>query len=258
MRPYSAFKLFVKYLLYHFKAKTKHSVHSPFLFSFVTKCLEEPLTMDNTDLERLRSKLKRDSRELQFQDFGKDGQNTSRSIAQIARKSLKTKKYASLLAKISSYFNVNNALELGTSLGISSAYIARNISGQLNTFEGAQSIGQIAQENWSHLKIDNCNLINGSFENTVLKDLEISKQDLLFIDGHHQYKPTLTYFKHLLQYCSEDAVFVFDDIHWSADMEKAWEEIKTHDAVRSTIDLFFVGIVFLKKELQKEHFVIRY
>jgi hypothetical protein len=41
-------------------------------------------------------------------------------------------------------------------------------------------------------------------------------------------------------------------------MENAWEQIKKHPKTTVTIDLFFVGIVFIKSELSKEHFTIRF
>ena len=53
-------------------------------------------------------------------------------------------------------------------------------------------------------------------------------------------------------------IFIFDDIHWSQEMEEAWQIIKQHPQVKVTIDIFFMGIVFLKKELQKEDFRMRY
>jgi hypothetical protein len=52
---------------------------------------------------------------------------------------------------------------------------------------------------------------------------------------------------------------VFDDIHWSEGMERAWEEIKRDPAVTLTIDIFFVGLVFFRKmQLIPQHFTIRY
>jgi len=42
-------------------------------------------------------------------------------------------------------------------------------------------------------------------------------------------------------------------------MEKAWAEIKADARVSLTIDLFYIGIVFLRKEQkEQEHFIIRY
>jgi hypothetical protein len=42
-------------------------------------------------------------------------------------------------------------------------------------------------------------------------------------------------------------------------MEKAWEEVKENAAVRLSIDLFFVGLVFFSDQFKvKQHFTIRY
>ena len=71
--------------------------------------------------------------------------------------------------------------------------------------------------------------------------------------------PTLDYFEQILLSSNEETIFIFDDIHWSKEMEEAWEIIKQHTAVSLSIDLFFIGIVFLKKDFKvKQHFVIRF
>ena len=41
-------------------------------------------------------------------------------------------------------------------------------------------------------------------------------------------------------------------------MEEAWAAIKAHTKVTVTIDLFHFGLVFLRKEQQREDFVLRY
>ena len=87
---------------------------------------------------------------------------------------------------------------------------------------------------------------------------ELKTIDLAFIDGNHLEVPTITYFKECLHYANNDTLFIFDDIHWSQGMENAWENIKKHPKTTVTIDLFFVGIVFIKSELSKEHFTIRF
>ena len=88
--------------------------------------------------------------------------------------------------------------------------------------------------------------------------LEKLKQlDYIFIDGNHQEKPTLAYFEKCLPFAHNNSLFIFDDIHWSEGMENAWQQIQQHDAVHVTVDLFYLGLVFLKKEQSKEHFRIR-
>ena len=99
----------------------------------------------------------------------------------------------------------------------------------------------------------------GDFKHTLTQKLErIKNVDLAFIDGNHQEKPTTYYFEEILRYANNDSVFIFDDIHWSKGIENAWEYIKAHKKTTLTIDLFFVGIVFIKSELSKENFTIRF
>ena len=81
---------------------------------------------------------------------------------------------------------------------------------------------------------------------------------MAFIDGNHQKKPTINYFEEILKYANNNTIFIFDDIHWSQGMESAWEYIKAHEKTTLTIDLFFLGIVFIKSELSKENFIIRF
>jgi predicted O-methyltransferase YrrM len=82
--------------------------------------------------------------------------------------------------------------------------------------------------------------------------------DLIYFDGNHSKKATLDYFELLLPTITNETVWIFDDIHWSKDMEESWEIIKNHPKVKVTIDTFQWGIViFFRAEQEKEHFVIR-
>ena len=81
--------------------------------------------------------------------------------------------------------------------------------------------------------------------------------DLIYFGDNPTQKVTLTYFELLLPTITNDSVWIFDGIHWSKDMEEAWEVIKKHPKVSVTIDTFQWGIVFFRSEQMKEHFVIR-
>ncbi|MFY0643295.1 MAG: class I SAM-dependent methyltransferase [Bacteroidia bacterium] len=258
MGPYSLFQILRKLLVYWLTAKTRHSVHSPFVFAFISDVLPNKQNSSFIDIEQLRRRLKRSKELIEFEDHGKGGVVVQKKVGSIAKLSLKPRKYAELLAKTCNYFKVENALELGTSLGLTSAYIARSIKGRLQTYEGSKSVVQLAEQNWAELGINNIDISCGPFENTVFSSDFHKPLDFVFIDGNHQKQPTLAYYKHLIKSCHERTVLVFDDIHWSKDMEDAWELIKAEEAVTTTLDLFFIGIVFLRKELSKEHFTIRY
>ena len=151
-------------------------------------------------------------------------------------------------------------MELGTSLGISTSYLAKaNSNSQVFTFEGCPETAKIAQENFDKQNIKNTSITLGDFNITLADKLkEIETVDLAFIDGNHQEKPTIAYFEECLKYANNNTIFIFDDIHWSEGMENAWNYIKAHPKTTLTIDLFFVGIVFIKSELSKEDFTIRF
>jgi hypothetical protein len=63
----------------------------------------------------------------------------------------------------------------------------------------------------------------------------------------------------LLPKTSQESILVFDDIHWSREMEEAWGIIKSHSSVKCAIDLFFIGIIFFREEFkEKQDFTIRF
>ena len=158
------------------------------------------------------------------------------------------------------FYKPRNIVELGTSLAISTSYLAKATNkGRVFTFEGCSETAKIAKQNLERLDINNTEITLGDFNKTVNQKLEkIENIDFAFIDGNHQEAPTINYFKECLKYSNNNTLFVFDDIHWSKGMENAWGSIKEHPKTTVTIDLFFIGIVFIKKELSKENFTIRF
>ena len=108
--------------------------------------------------------------------------------------------------------------------------------------------------------LTNISLIEGNFDEQLPKWLVYHKKvDFAFIDGNHLYKPTVAYFEALLEVVEDHSILVFDDIHWSEEMEQAWSEISGHKAVTLSIDLFFIGIVFFRKEFaQKQQVSVRF
>jgi predicted O-methyltransferase YrrM len=166
-----------------------------------------------------------------------------------------------LLFRLTHYYQPGTTLELGTSLGISTAYMALgNPQGRVVTMEGAKQVSHIAADIFKQLKLSNIELITGNFDDTLpalLKTLDTV--DMVFIDGNHRKQPTLHYFELLLPKINNDSILIIDDIRWSEEMEEAWHAIKNHPAVKVTIDLFFMGVVFFKEDFKrKQHFIIRY
>ena len=182
-------------------------------------------------------------------------------IRQMSSSSLKPGKYGFLLYRIARFFKPRTILELGTSFGITTSYLAKAApAAKVYTLEGSPAIARIARQNFSSLSIHNITLVEGDFDNTLSPLLgRLQAVDLAFVDGNHQKIPTISYFEQLLEKKNEDSVFIFDDIYWSPGMEEAWKAIKDHAAVTLSIDLFFVGIVFFKQGFkEKQHFKIRF
>jgi len=185
----------------------------------------------------------------------------NRKISDIARQAAKAPKWGQLLFRIARYYRPDTVLELGTSLGFSTAYLAKGAPGaHVETIEGASAVAGIAAKNFRSLELENIHLTTGNFDVVLASVLEkTGSVDLAFVDGNHRREPTLAYFEQLLLHAARPAVLIFDDIHWSAEMEDAWEAIRRDPRVYLTIDLFFIGLVFLREEFKvKQDFVIRY
>lgn len=265
---YSVFQLGLKYLNYYFIAANGkgHGIHSPFVFDLVVNVLNDKTNYAAyKEIELQRIRLLGNETIITVEDFGAGsvkGLTKQRLVQQIAATSLKPKKYAQLLYRLVQYVQPKQILELGTSLGITTAYLAKaKPDAAVITMEGSIAIAEIAQQQFNELQLKNVKVVTGNFDETLASTLAASSTpfDFVFIDGNHRKDPTLCYFEQLLAKADHDTVFVFDDIHWSKEMEEAWEQIKQHPSVTLTIDLFFIGLVFLRKEQKaKEHFVIRF
>ena len=264
---YSPLQLAIKYLKYYFKASNGkgHGIHSPFLFTYITEVLNDNRHFYAYDkIEALRRQLLNSDKELVIEDFGagsRKGLTNKRKVAEIANSSLKSKKFAQLLFRMINYYQPQTILELGTSLGITTSYLAAaKLDAKIITMEGAASIASIAKENFNQLNLNNIQVVEGNFDETLSNTLaEIKQIDFAFLDGNHRYQPTIDYFNQVLNNTNENTIIVIDDVHWSEEMDKAWDYIKQHPQVTLSIDLFFIGIVLFKKEFKtKQDFIIRF
>jgi predicted O-methyltransferase YrrM len=264
---YSRFQLALKYFKYFTTAANGrgHGIHSPFVYDFILNVLnrtKKPFAWKQA--EQLRNSLLNNHQTVEVEDFGAGSfsqKTKTRKISDIARSAAKPRKYAQLLYRLVEHYSCRNIIELGTSLGISTTYMAfANSGARVITCEGSAAIANISRENFKLLQLHNITVLTGEFEQSLPTALaEMPLVDLFFIDGNHRLEPTLHYFNKILPHLHENSIVVFDDIHWSNEMETAWAQIKTHEAVSETIDVFFLGIAFFRKaQKAKQHFSIRY
>lgn len=264
---YNKLQLAQKYLQYYITAANGkgHGVHSPFVFDFVTNVLNDKREFYAfSGIEAMRQQLLNSAAVIDVEDLGAGSsvmEQKKRKIKDIAKWSLKPGKYAQLLFRIVNYYRPETIIELGTSLGITTAYLASaDRKAAVYTFEGAANIANLAGAYFKQAGLHNIQLVKGNFDDTLAPALQkIQKVDFAFIDGNHRKEPALRYFNQLLPYLHNNSIVIFDDIHWSREMEEAWNAIKLLDGVTCSIDLFFIGIVLISNDFKaKQEFVIRF
>lgn len=258
--PYSKFHIAFHYFQYYLNADSWRTVQSPFNYKVAQTICDDEILKDFKPIEKRRKTLLKNKSSINVIDFGKGAIKSENKINVIAKKSLKSKKYARLLYRLVKLTNASNILELGTSFGISSAYMAiANKEAKVITIEGSESIAKIAQEGFNLLDLKNIHQVIGSFENTLTSTLNyVTLLDIVFIDGHHQKKATINYFEQCLTKSHSNTVFIFDDINWSDEMKSAWNELKNHKQTTLTIDLFMMGLLFVNPGLSKQNIILRY
>ncbi len=254
-------KYFFQFLL---ASKNEHSLHSPFVFDLYTKIVKDKKTLPiYSEIENLRKKLLKNRTVIEIVDFGAGSRiykTNQREIRQIVKSAEKAPKFGRLLFRLIQHFKPSTIFDLGTSLGITTIYEAKACEfGKVYTFEGCPETAKIAEENFRALDCPNIEVIVGNLDETLATQLnEINQLDFVFFDANHRYEPTIKYFEMCRAKANEESVFVFDDIHWSDEMHEAWEYISNHPSVMISIDLFFVGLVFFRKNQPKQYFVLRF
>ena len=251
------------YLKFLWHSKNEHAVHSPFVFNLITKCFyDRKPKPEYLILKNYRNSLLENTNTIEVTDFGAGSRvfkSNTRQIAKIAKTAGITSKRAELLFRITNYFQPSTILEIGTSLGLATSSLAMgNSKAKITTLEGCPETARIAQEQLQKFNFNNVELVVTEFS-TYFKtqNPKPKTQNLIYFDGNHSKQATLDYFELLLPTITNDSVWIFDDIHWSAEMEETWKVIKNHPKVTVTIDTFQWGLVFFRKEQEKEHFIIR-
>jgi predicted O-methyltransferase YrrM len=254
---------FIKYLMFS-RHRNGHGIHSPFAFDLVSGIFRNKIEPGIVlSIEKTRSRLLSDPRSIKVNDLGagSDKMKTSlRKVSDITRYSAVPKKYGLLLSNLSKAFGKPLVLELGTSVGIGTMYMAASCgSSTVVTIEGCRETSDIAAANFREARYTNIRLLNGSFE-SILPQLVTEKitPGLVFIDGNHRKEPLLRYFNQVADMSDNNSVVIIDDINYSREMADAWAEIRNHKNVTLSVDIFRMGIVFFRKERNHFNYVVRY
>ncbi|MCX7986941.1 MAG: class I SAM-dependent methyltransferase [Bacteroidales bacterium] len=251
------------YLLFRLRAKSLkgHGIHSPFVFHLVTEVLQKhPDEHSLHTIEQLRDKLSLDKRTIQLNDLGAGNWKNTPRVKEILKKSVSSSKKCRFFFQISKELNPNQIIELGTSLGLSALTFAVACPhAQVITVEGSAELANIAIENFKKIGVSNIDLKIGSFDDLLPKIIPLIKQPFIaYIDGNHRYNSTLKYFNVFVEQLDCQSCIIIDDIHWSKDMEKAWNAICQHSKSTICLDFYEFGIVFYRKNTAKTSYSIHY
>ena len=252
----------LRYLLFSGHRKG-HGIHSPFVFDFITGVLRKDMPAKEKEaVNSIRRSMEDCKIRVTVNDLGAGSGSLqgSRRLCDIARRSSVHHRYGKMLYNIASAYDGLSILEMGTSLGISSLYLALGApSSEIVSIEGCPALSAIAEKNFSKAGVDNIRVLRGDFKE-VLPGLKEDgyKASLVFVDGNHRKRAVLEYFKSLKELIAGESVIILDDINYSFEMNEAWKEIKSDLDVSLSIDVFQMGLLFFKKGMVKQDFVIRY
>ena len=122
------------------KATNQHGVHSPFVYTFVTKCLYRKTPEEaKNQLRAYQNKLRQSVEVIEVTDFGAGSRvfkSNRRAIKDIAKHAGARFSRMKLLYRVVSYFKPKAILELGTSVGLATISLALSKTGKVTSLEG--------------------------------------------------------------------------------------------------------------------------
>lgn len=248
---------FIKYFLY---CVNEHSIHSPLVYDLYRNVIKPVKKVEpDHEIEKLRSDLLNSEEVIEVIDFGAGiDRSPTRKISEITSRASSNKYKSILISKLAEFFESEKILELGTSLGLNTLYLSRNVpNSQIITFEGCPNLSTKARQHFNQLNAKNIQLIEGNLDKQLTQYLANSEKfDLAYIDANHRYHPTIAYYEELLRRCHDDSVIIIDDIHYSKEMEQAWNELSGRVEITLSIDLFHFGILKMDPNMRKRHYIL--
>ncbi len=252
----------VHYLKYKWNADSINNIHSPFLYTFISECLNKKnLYYEFEKLKLIRKKLLQDERLLPYESIGAPSLKLKKheKIKNIVRVASSPTKYSELYFRIIQFLQSKVVLELGTSVGLNTLYLSKATTGKVISIEGNYELYHFAKKLMEAQNIKNSNLIYGLFDKILPDLLKQHTFDFVFMDGNHTYGATLNYYTLLLPKMSSISAIIMDDIYWNKEMNKAWKDIQQEKTIKYTIDLFKCGIIlFHPYFIHSQHFTFHY
>ena len=250
------------YLKHATSAVNAHGIHSPFVFDLYNEALRDDREYYIfKEIEAYRAKLLNNHKSIHVTDLGAGShklKSAERKVSEIAKTSLKKVRQAQLLFRLALSLKPKSVLELGSSLGITTSYLAAaRPKTTITTVEGCPEIAAVAKQTFEKLKQGNIQLEVGNFDDMLPNLIQDSAFDFVFLDGNHSYEATVRYVNLLLSQNNPPTVIILDDIYWSKGMTKAWKEIIARPDFQLSLDLFELGILICRPGMEKQDFRLK-
>lgn len=262
MTPHLLYRLRA-WLTWRLRARGLHGLHSPFVYEFATQVLRGPASSLGASFEAFRRVLLKEEIPMLIADYGAgyDGDGREQRtvpLSAVAKGSARRRRTGEVLHRICRHYQPKVCLELGTNLGLSTLYqLSALEDSRFMTVEGSQSLANMATKFFLRFKLQP-ELVVTTFDEYLSRPELPQRLDYVFLDGHHTYADTLRYVRALEPRFGPGSILVLDDIHWSPEMGRAWDEICQWPTAVVTIDLFQLGVVFWHRKQAKEHFALRF
>ena len=273
--PFHRIAAFLKHRLTAWNTSGE-GIHSPYLFELVRFILRDGNSYYCfADIERRRELLLGCPDEIEVVDYGSqgspEGRKVTRRVCDIARTHLERPAVGQALFRIVNWVSRQekrplSILELGTSFGITTAYLAAPDSrNRVVTMEGSREVLKVAQGVWRALKMENIEWMEGPIDDTLFNTRAHvgdgspslpESLDIAYLDANHTYEATKRYAACLLPKLTEKGILIIDDIHYSEAMERAWNELKADARVTTTMDLYHIGLLFVDPHYLKRNYKI--
>jgi len=250
------------YWNYLLHAQNNAYIHSPFVFDFYQNVVLGGQILDQ-DIISYKTYLASNNTKLHLNTIGAKKGNTakySRSVASHFQLTKTSKKEGALLFRIVSHYAIQNAIELGTSLGVSSLYIAKGNSHiKLKTIDFNTDTSEVLDQFLKNRSIQNIEIIIGTFEEQVARVAEqIKPIQLAYIDGDHSYEATIKNLDTISAHLDKTFFIVLDDIRWSKGMWRAWKQLIKNPLYNFTFDMGSIGVLIrIPNNATKQHYYLR-
>ena len=243
------------YLKHRKRAVNEHGLHSPFVYNLYLHAVKNTASLSVLDLSTAAAQLGWRGKRVFLKDFG-TGADREVNLYRWGKRAVSNRRKLQVLSGLASYFEPSVVLEMGTALGLSSLALKMAMPAcEVNTWEGSPILAEEAVRLWKKYNSE-IHVEVGPFDQIAAEPRGQKRFDLVFVDGHHRGDEMKKWVAHFYDN-NPDTAFILDDIHWSVDMERAWEELAVDERWNLSADFFYFGILAPRKEQVKEHFVLK-